>query len=308
MPIVNSALIRAGYERVNSIVTMFDSGGDSGRMRTDERGRILAYSDYWRSMISLWKKSKRKETWEKMLRYRDGRGRNFGNAFFQFLSERAGGLTEVEELFCQLTGAEIWGSVIPASDEPANLCFRTISGKEYVGEHYLDQLRMSRDEVEAVWLSPTVAASSQAIEVVKKAEVVIFCPGSMYGSVMVNLLLPGLAEEIVKSRAKKVLITNIMSTANENHGFDTDQYCGMLEKYLGKKVIDAILVADLEKINRAKLAKVLRYYAMENSYPILPGKDRTRTVVEDIALIEEKNMRLRHSETKLSTTLKNLIE
>ena len=51
MPIVNKALIRAGFENIKSIVTTFDSGGDTGRMRTDERGRVLAFSDYWRALI-----------------------------------------------------------------------------------------------------------------------------------------------------------------------------------------------------------------------------------------------------------------
>ena len=87
MPIVNKALIKAGFENISSIVTTFDSGGDTGRMRTDERGRILAFSDYWRALISLWDDGKQKEIWEEMLRYRDGRGRNFGNTFFQFLSD-----------------------------------------------------------------------------------------------------------------------------------------------------------------------------------------------------------------------------
>ena len=82
MPIVNKALVDAGFRNISSIVTTFDDGGDSGRMRTDERGQILAFSDYWRSLISLWKDGVQKEKWEEMLRFRDGRGRNFGNIFF----------------------------------------------------------------------------------------------------------------------------------------------------------------------------------------------------------------------------------
>ena len=84
MPIVNNALVRAGYRQISSIVTTFDSGGDTARMRTDERGKILAFSDYWRSLISLWDDSDQKDNWEEMLRFRDGRGRNFGNMFFHF--------------------------------------------------------------------------------------------------------------------------------------------------------------------------------------------------------------------------------
>jgi len=53
MPVVNQALLLAGFSQISSIVTTFDSGGDTGRMRTDERGKILAFSDYWRFPLSL---------------------------------------------------------------------------------------------------------------------------------------------------------------------------------------------------------------------------------------------------------------
>ncbi len=158
MPIVNKALIRVGFNNIKSIVTTFDSGGDSGRMRTDERGRILAFSDYWRALISLWDDGKQKEIWQEMLRFRDGRGRNFGNMFFQFLSEKEGKLSDVDSAFEALTGAKLKGSVVPVSTDSANFCFKTISGKEYYGEHNLDDLRMSLDKVDNIWLMPKVKA------------------------------------------------------------------------------------------------------------------------------------------------------
>ena len=309
MPIVNNALVRAGYSRISSIVTTFDSGGDTGRMRTDERGKILAFSDYWRSLISLWDDSDQKSNWEEMLRFRDGRGRNFGNIFFQFLAERSGRLNSVDEMFCKLTGAVICGQVIPVSNEPADVCFETVSGKQYCGEHFLDQLRMSADKVKRVWLTPKVAASAEACRAIEEAEAIIFCPGSLYGSLLVNLLLRGIKASILKSRAKKILMTNIMSTANESDGFDSARYVELFEKQLGKKkTIDLVLMPDMNKLNHGVLKTVLKYYEMENSFPILVGNNGTKTVVADIALIERKNMRLRHSEIKLSTILKNLIE
>lgn len=309
MPIINNALLKAGYNQIRSIVTTFDSGGDTGRMRTDERGKILAFSDYWRSLISLWDDSKQKEVWQEMLRFRDGRERNFGNIFFQFLAERSGGLNFVDELFCSLTGAKISGQVIPVSNEPADVCFETISGKKYEGEHFLDQLRMSTDSVTKICLKPSVEASEDACRAIEESEAIIFCPGSMYGSLLVNLLLPGIRKSIVASKGKKILMTNIMSTANENHGFNTKKYVELFEKYLGKNgVIDVVLMADMSVLPKNDLKKVLRFYEMENSFPIEKAAGKARVVEDDIAVIEKKNMRLRHSEIKLSTSLKNLIE
>jgi len=308
MPIINRGLIKAGFENIKSIVTTFDSGGDTGRMRTDERGKILAFSDYWRALISLWSDSKQKEIWQEMLQFRDGRGRNFGNMFFQFLSEKEGDLSNVDSMFTALTGAELKGEIVPVSTCSANFCFKTESGKEYCGEHNLDDLRMSLDKIKEIWLMPKVKATDEAIESIKKADVIIVCPGSMYGSILINFLPEGMTEAYQKSKAKKILMTNISSMANENDGFNQDDYSAVFEKYLKcKSPFDLILMADLNCLDKKLLDKVLKFYALEHSFPIKFNKNsKQKTLLVDIAKIEEKNMRLRHSEEKLGNLFKTL--
>lgn len=308
MPIVNKALIQAGFLNINSIVTTFDSGGDTGRMRTDERGRILAFSDYWRALISLWKDGDRKLGWEEMLRYRDGRGRNFGNIFFQFLSEKQGNLSSVDRVFSELTGADLCGSVIPVSNSPANIYFRTMSGKEYCGEHYLDDLRMSLDKVEKIWLSPEVEANPNAAKALENSDVIIICPGSMYGSVLINFLPKGMKEAFKKSKAKKILMTNITSVANENDKYDQDNYISKFSEYLGdKNPFDLVLMVDFENFDKKELTQVLKLYELEHSYPIVFNPNGSgKAVAADIAIIEKVNMRLRHSISKLATFFTDL--
>ncbi len=301
MPIVNKSLVRAGYEEIRSIVTTFDSGGDTGRLRTDERGNLLAFSDYWRSFMSLWEGGERKWEWIDVLSYRDGKGRNLGNNLFQFLAEKSGGLKYVDEYFAKLTGAEMKGHVVPVSSSPSVLCFETYSGKKYRGEHMLDELRMSLDRVKKAWLDPAVRVEKEAGQAINEADVLIICPGSMYGSVMVNFLPTGFKEVFLKSKAKKILMTNIMSTANENYGFDQVDYAKVFEAFLGKKVFDLILVPDLAKAGSKKEVKdVLLSYKSEHSFPIGLNKKDKRTIVLDIAKIDKKNMRLRHGVSKLS--------
>ena len=310
MPIVNRALIRAGFRDIHSIVTTFDSGGDTGRMRTDERGKLLAFSDYWRSLISLWVDGEQKEVWEEMLRFRDGRNRNFGNIFFQFMSEKVGNLSGVDMLFSKLIGAKIYGEVIPVSTEPAEVCFKTKSGKIYCGENYLDELRMSRDVVKKIWLEPEIKVNQEVIEALISSEIIIICPGSMYGSVITNLLPNGVVEAYKKSKAKKVLMTNITSVANENDSYDQEDYVNKFEEYLGtEKPFDLILMPDLSKLDKKLMKKVLKNYELENSKPILTS-NRTgnyEVMVADIATIEPDNLRLRHSVTKLANFFKSII-
>lgn len=301
MPVINQALVRAGYTNVSSVVTTFDSGGDTGRLRTDERGRVLAFSDYWRSLISLWKDGDQKKVWEDMLRYRDGRGRNFGNIFFQFMSEKTGNLSLVDSLFCELTGAVLQGHVVPVSLEPSNVCFATKSGKSYCGEHFLDDLRMSEDKVVKIWLEPEVKANDEAIRVIEAGEVIVVCPGSMYGSVITNFLPQGVTKAYKKSKAKKVLMTNIMSVANENNSFTQNSYVATMERYLGSKPFDMVLMPDFGKIDSRLLTRALASYRCEHSFQISPEYPEVcSTVVEDIAIIDEANLRFRHSIDKLS--------
>lgn len=309
MPIVNRALVKAGYTNICSIVTTFDSGGDSGRIRTDERGRVLAFSDYWRALMSLWEDGKQKEVWGEMLRFRDGRGRNFGNTFFQFMSERCGNLGLVDSLFAKLTKARLRGEVVPVSLEPADVCFRTKSGREYCGEHQLDNLRMSDDRVERIRIEPQVPANKEALEVLKTARVIIVCPGSMYGSVITNFLPVGFAGTFVKSKAKKILMTNIMLVANESSGYDQCQYVNIFSKYLRtENPFDVVIMADLTKLDQILLKRVMGYYRLEHSVPIKITKEKHnyRTIVADIAMIERANMRLRHSEKKLVSLFRRM--
>ncbi|MBP8591191.1 YvcK family protein [Candidatus Shapirobacteria bacterium] len=309
MPIVNQALLLADFSQISSIVTTFDSGGDTGRMRTDERGGILAFSDYWRALLSLWPKGKQKRRWEEMLKYRDGRDRSFGNLFFAFMAEREKDLGKVDNLFSQLTGAKICGKVIPISRHPADICFKTQSGKIYKGEHLLDAMRMSRDLVRKVWLEPPVEANSEALEAIRNAEVIIICPGSMYGSILANFLPRGVKEAYRRSRAKKILLTNIMSVANENHKFSQDDYVRVFTNFLKtKSPFDLIIMPDFQKLDQKILRKVLKLYELENSFPIKPNlKSNNKALIADIATIEEKNYRLRHDPQKLAKIFTQII-
>lgn len=308
MSVVNRALIKFGFENISSIVTTFDSGGDTGRIRTDERGGVLAFSDYWRALMSLWVDGEQKKIWEEMLRYRDGRGRNFGNMFFQFLSEKEGNLDEVDELFVRLTGADLKGQIIPVSVELSNVCLKTISDKEYKGENYVDDLRMSDDKIAEIWLDPEVKANRKAIEALERSDVIILCPGTTYGSILPNFLPKGMIEAYGKSKAKKILMTNILATANEIEDATQRGYVEIFKKYLRiKSPFDLILMADVLKLDNDLFSKALSYYKMEhanlvkavNNYPI-------KTMTVDVAIIEEKNMRLRHSEEKLGEFFRRL--
>ena len=96
-------------------------------------------------------------------------------------------------------------------------------------------------------------------------------------------------------------MTNIMSTAIENHGLNQEEYADVFENFLGKRIFDLIVMAKLEKAGGKKeLEKVLSLYRDEHSFPIGFSKKSKRTRVVDIGKIDEKNMRLRHSVSRMA--------
>lgn len=308
MPVVNKGLLKAGCHHIASIVTTFDSGGHTGRMRTDERGHVLAFSDYWRALMSLWIDSVHKDAWEEMLLFRDGRGRNFGNVFFQFMSEKTGSLMEVQSLFEDLAGAKLHGRVIPVSLEPADIGFRTASGRRYQGEHHLDELRMSLDRVTEIWLEPEVTASQEAVRALAEADLVVICPGSLFGSILVDFVPRGMAEAFLRSKATKVLFTNIMSVANETFECTQDEYVDLFVDYLREPhPFDLVVMPDLEALDPDQLAPVLESYRLEHSVPLRYNAASPHpTTLADLALVEPRYGRLRHCENKLAKFLQTL--
>jgi len=193
--------------------------------------------------------------------------------------------------------------------ELSNVCLKTISGKEYKGENYVDDLRMSDDKIAQIWLDPEVKANKKAIEALEDSEVIILCPGTTYGSILPNFLPKGMMEAYTKSRAKKILMTNILATANEIEDATQRGYVDIFKKYLlVDSLFDLILMADVSSLDKKLFDKALSYYKLEHAnlvkmvenYPI-------KTIVADIAIIEEKNMRLRHSEEKLGKLFGELV-
>jgi len=199
-----------------------------------------------------------------------------------------------------LTSANICGQVVPVATAPVDACFETKSGKKYIGEHNMDDLRMSLDMVSRVWLSKQIKANPEAIKSVMEADTVIICPGSLYGSVLTNFLPIGMTEALENTKAKKILVTNIMSVCNETNNFDQDNYVVVINDY-AKINFDLILMPDLSVLKNGVLDSVYGSYKDEHSEPIKYNDlGKNKAVMADIVHVDEVNLRLRHSEDKLA--------
>jgi uncharacterized cofD-like protein len=269
-PIVLQALIKAGFSQINAICAATDSGGRTGIIRSDERDKVIAISDLLRSLIALAPTdSEQIDGFKELLSVTDSRNRNLGYFIYYALLEYfEDDFMEVQSLFEKVTGIEFLGCGIPVTLKATTLCFKTESGNIHRGEHELDLYAMSRDLVADIWLQPAVRATPKAIQAIKEATHIVYCPGSTYGSIIANFLPIGITNALKVTEAKKILITNLVSTRNETHEFKPINYWELFCKYTQLENPFDVLIAP--NISQAEFEKqypdVARRYADEHSY------------------------------------------
>lgn len=319
-PVVNQALLLAGVKYINSIVTVMDSGGVTGRMRTDSKGEEVAYSDGLRTLLSLIdhleKNNRRVLSLEQLLRKRNLRQQDLGYTIFSHFFDPKKGFTEIQHILESLTEIKFQGQVVPITLQSTNIKFETQSDQIFHGEHELDDKRMSADAVKNIWLDPKVNAFPDALNLIENADHIIFPCGSLHGSILVNFLPIGVTGALKKSKAQKILITNLASTRNETDSFTPVDYVNIFQKYSGlKKPIDTIIVPRISRQEFEKdFPKTAHRYALEHSHFLGWSKKELakveklglKVITHEATLIDPSLKRIRHDPTKLALCLSSL--
>jgi uncharacterized cofD-like protein len=240
-PAVLRALIKAGFKEINAICTVMDSGGQTGIIRSDERDRVIAISDLLRNLLALLPPHSADLSnvtmFTEMLNFSDGRNRNLGYTIYYALLEKyKNDYSQVQRALEQLLGIEFMGHAMPVTSMPASICFLSADGVMHHGEHQLDRYSMSQDMIDRVWIEPSVPANPEAIEAITQATHLIYCPGSLYGSVLANLLPAGIIPAFQQTQATKILISNLVSVRNETHHFTPLDYWRLFQPTLAWNV------------------------------------------------------------------------
>jgi len=321
-PTVNEALLRTKkVDYIKAIAAVFDTGGATGRRRLDSRGQEIAYSDAMRILLSLIDPNeidKKYKVIKRWFSHRDAKDTVLGQDIFNRFFEQSNGFSKIEEDL-GLLGINLKGRVIPSTTYSTNIEFITSSGRRHIGEHLLDGKIMSKDTVIDMVLNPKVPAYPQAEEAIKNSEVIFISCGSPHGSVFCNFLPDGMKEAMEKSKAKKFLITNLVSTRNETHGFTPRDYVEMAKKYTGV-AIDALIVPEMtrkEFENKHKDVAILYDYEhahflgweQKELYEVQKdGVDIVMHKAVKIIDIKEENTKIvRHDPVKLAETLSSIL-
>ncbi len=302
---------------LSAIVSMTDSGG-SNRVIRDEFG-LLPTSDIRQCIVALASKNSNGILRELFTyRYNQGTGisgMTFGNLFMAALTDIYGSQEKAIEKTCELL--DVVGDIIPVTLDNSNLVAKYENGKQILGEHFIDEPDPYTGKYRIVGLEliPKAKASPKALKAVREAEMIVFGPGDLHTSIICNLLVDGIADEIKKSKAKKVLVVNLMTKFGQTNNFSAKNHLDELENYLKKGIIDYCLVNKKFPYQRG----ILNRYSQEKASPVVDDLGflkRPKVVREDF--ISEKIQKkdksdklkrslIRHDSEKLARAIVELL-
>jgi uncharacterized cofD-like protein len=213
---------------ITAVVTVGDDGGSSGRLRR-EHG-ILPPGDFRNNIVAL---AEAEPLMGRLFQYRFPpgsplQGHSFGNLFVLALTGVTGNFEQALRETSRVLAVR--GVILPSTPEDVTVCARFTDGSEVCGE---SQVPEAGKPIERVFLRPNhPAAQPEAVRAIIEADLVVLGPGSLYTSVMPNLLVEGIAKALLQTDAYKVYVCNLATQVGETDGYDVDAHVSALVRHM----------------------------------------------------------------------------
>ncbi len=286
---------------ITAIVTVADDGGSSGRLREDLH--IPPPGDIRNVLAAL---SDVEPLVEEMFQHRfktsnELSGHSLGNLILAAMTSITGNFVHAIQEMSKVLNVR--GKVLPAANQSVILHAEMEDGSIVSGE---SKIPYSGKKIKKVFLTPkNIRPLPESIQAIRQADLIIIGPGSLYTSILPNLLVPRLGDEVCRSRAKKVYICNLMTQAGETHGYTASDHVRAIYDHLSCAFINTILVNNEEIPPDVKLR-----YNEELANPVNYDVERLtglglEVVHADIAY--QENGALRHDPKKVAKILYNLL-
>lgn len=304
-----SALLRGlkvhvGTERLGQltgVVTVTDDGGSSGRLRR-EFG-VLPPGDIRNCLVAL---ADDEALLARLFQYRfpNGEGllgHSFGNLFLTALTGITGDFHQA--ILTAESILSVRGKIFPATLVDVRLRGRGVSGKVYEGE---SAVGLSGEQLSSVELDPIAPpAFPPAMAALEGADLILLGPGSLYTSILPNLLIPGIRQALRRTKAKVVLLLNLMTQPGETDHMAGVDHLLALQKHVGRTLIDAVLV------NSTPIpAALLENYSETGSEPV--AVERERMEARGVRVLEAELLAegdyIRHDSANLADAVLALME
>ncbi|MCK8627698.1 gluconeogenesis factor YvcK family protein [Fructobacillus cardui] len=246
LPVIIRPLIQHDVD-LTAIVTVADDGGSSGLLRDyvniippgDIRNILVAMSEGNQELLDLFQY--RFKTNDAFLAKHA-----VGNLLIAALTEMTGDISEAIARLAHYL--KIKGHVFPVAKQPLILHAKTKSGQFLEGEAAITAAHQSLDHVwvESNEKGEEIVASPEAIAAILDADLIVFGPGSLFTSILPNVVVPGIKEALQETKAKQVYIANIMTQKGETDSYTDAEHLAVLNHHLGQNLIDYVLTNDQE--------------------------------------------------------------
>lgn len=285
--------------KITAIVTVADDGGSSGRLRReigvpppgDIRNCLAALADEEKLLTELFQ-----------YRFRAGDGlvgHSFGNLFLTAMSDIAGDFEQAIAASSKVLAVR--GEVLPATLSDVSLWAELADGRRIEGESSITKANGKILKIGCTPANPP--ALPRAVEALREADFIIIGPGSLYTSVIPNLLVREIADAIAISQVPRIYVCNIMTQPGETDGYSVADHIRAIDRACGRPLFDAVVVQ-----GKVPSAKSLIRYSQENSYPVVLDREAVtqlgRRIVIANVMDEDKNTGLiRHNSQRLAGML-----
>lgn len=282
--------------KLSAIVTVSDDGGSSGRLR--EELQMLPPGDIRNCMIAL---SEDSSLLSRLFRHRfrgqgELGGHSFGNLFLAALTEVTGDFTEAVRLSSEVLASK--GHIFPATISDVRLVAELEDGNVVRGE---TQISASRAPIRRLRLEPEKCLPlPEALQAIRSADVITVGPGSLYTSILPNLLVARVAAAIGESPATKIFICNLMTQPGETDNYTARQHLETVNSYAPEIRFDFVIVNDRRITNEQE-----QRYALEGAHQIGIDDDAIDSVLDQSTRVIRTNLledseKVRHDSTQLA--------
>ena len=278
---------------LTAIVTVADDGGSSGRLR--QEFDMLPPGDIRNCLVAL---ADAEPLMQRLFQYRFAedsalKGHNFGNLFITAMTKITGDFERAVQASSKVLA--IRGRVVPSTNTKVRLVAELADGSVMLGE---TKISASDVPIRRVYLEPTgCQPTSDALHAIREADAIIFGPGSLYTSIIPNLLIEQLAEAIVTAKALKVYVCNVMTQSRETQGYRASDHVQALVAHSSPGILQVCLV-NTEPVPQPLLER----YREEGAFPVEADMDRIRELgyqVVDGNIISTENY-VRHDPDKVA--------
>ena len=284
---------------ITAVVTVADDGGSSGVLRSDLG--MVAPGDIRNCVNAL---AEVDPVMGELLnfRFKDGslKGHSLGNLFLAALNETSSSFDEAVKKFSRLAG--VVGTVYPVTNEAVTLSAVLEDGTVIEGESNIGHHRdWQRTPIDKVYLTPANPKPVEGvIRAIEKADIIVLGPGSLYTSIMPNLLVDGVVDAIRASKAIKIYVCNIMSQGGETEGYTASDHLRAIERHSYEGIADVVIT------NNAVVPDAIRELYREEYADVVPVDEeeilKHSLLVQGNMLLVQSS-KVRHNFSRLARTI-----